>query len=918
MPKTSIPINNFNGGEINAGLLDTRFDINKYYSSCKTLENALPLVEGGAKKMPGTYYSASAASSTSKSRLKDFSFSTDQNYILEFSDKILRIFKDGGLITFPTSYSNYDPAHSYIGTEVVCIGNYFYYTIASKTLYITAQYGQSLGNTNILFAKNTSDNLAINKSGETNYQIITIEFANYTLSKNAASLIQAGIRALGTINGIDLSGWTVTPNSAYYAEPWYEMTTPPPYIYMNKETTKSGYYLCIGANQYKYFPADSGSSDKWETTSTPTESASTITTPYLEDDLFDLDLNTQSADVLFIFHHSYPAMTLSRYADNYWALNEITFTGSPDVVQSSYGGLAKPIQGITNAAAGVVTVAAHGYLSGDTIYINHCLGMTEVNQGEYTVTYIDADSFSIDADTTNFGAYTSGGWSAKIVTLFNYPGMYPACGTLYQGRLVLGGFDLAPLKIYGSVVDDFYNFTSDPELDDYAFIFTLVSQKVDSIRRMLAQTQLILCTSGGICIVQGSGDSPLTQTNIDTNWAITIGTGNVAPQKVNDAVVWITRYTGIVRLLKYSFLDNQWLAPDLTRLARHITRGASAALSGIKQTAFQAEPYPIFWAVRADGQLIGMTFESQDQVNAWFRIVTDGEFESVAVISNDNEEDEVWISVKRELDSGTVRYIEYFKPHEIYSEITDGFFVHSGLTWDGGAAKDISGITKADPAVVTATAHGFSNGDTVWIKDVVGMTEINTVDNTTAYLVANKTTDTFELSGIDSSTYTAYSSGGTVQKVKRSFTTGLDHLEGKDVAICVDGAAHIEETVTSGSVTLDYYGNKIHIGLHYDTIIEPMNPYTQGQTGSIKGKKQKIHRVTLCFYESVGCKLGRNQDNLSDVTFGTGDQPDLYTGDKVVDIQGDWDINSTISIVHDEPLPFTLKAVIPDLNANES
>lgn len=70
----------------------------------------------------------------------------------------------------------------------------------------------------------------------------------------------------------------------------------------------------------------------------------------------------------------------------------------------------------------------------------------------------------------------------------------------------------------------------------------------------------------------------------------------------------------------------------------------------------------------------------------------------------------------------------------------------------------ITGITAANPPVVTCAAHGFSDGDTVYIASVLGMTEVN---NKT-FTVANKTTDTFELSGITGSAYTAYSSGGSL------------------------------------------------------------------------------------------------------------------------------------------------------------
>lgn len=69
---------------------------------------------------------------------------------------------------------------------------------------------------------------------------------------------------------------------------------------------------------------------------------------------------------------------------------------------------------------------------------------------------------------------------------------------------------------------------------------------------------------------------------------------------------------------------------------------------------------------------------------------------------------------------------------------------------------DITGATAASPVVVTSTAHGYDNGDVVFIAGVIGMTQIN---NRT-FTVAGKTTDTFQLSGIDGSAYSAYVSGG--------------------------------------------------------------------------------------------------------------------------------------------------------------
>lgn len=81
-------------------------------------------------------------------------------------------------------------------------------------------------------------------------------------------------------------------------------------------------------------------------------------------------------------------------------------------------------------------------------------------------------------------------------------------------------------------------------------------------------------------------------------------------------------------------------------------------------------------------------------------------------------------------------------------------------------AVNITGATQANPCVVTAVAHGYSNGDEVYIASVGGMTQLNGK----YYLVANVTANTFELQtqdavNVNSTSYGAYTSGGTVSRV---------------------------------------------------------------------------------------------------------------------------------------------------------
>lgn len=80
------------------------------------------------------------------------------------------------------------------------------------------------------------------------------------------------------------------------------------------------------------------------------------------------------------------------------------------------------------------------------------------------------------------------------------------------------------------------------------------------------------------------------------------------------------------------------------------------------------------------------------------------------------------------------------------------------------ASKTITGITVADPPIVSSTAHGYTAGDMIVIESVVGMVEVN--DRIFEVAATGLTSNAFGLLGVLASTfgYTAYASGGTAKK----------------------------------------------------------------------------------------------------------------------------------------------------------
>lgn len=84
------------------------------------------------------------------------------------------------------------------------------------------------------------------------------------------------------------------------------------------------------------------------------------------------------------------------------------------------------------------------------------------------------------------------------------------------------------------------------------------------------------------------------------------------------------------------------------------------------------------------------------------------------------------------------------------------------------AAGNITAITNANPGVVTTSAaHGFVDGDEVYIAGVGNMTEVNNK----VFIVTNLSATTFELNDTDTTNYATYTTGGTARGTAAKIVT---------------------------------------------------------------------------------------------------------------------------------------------------
>lgn len=106
----------------------------------------------------------------------------------------------------------------------------------------------------------------------------------------------------------------------------------------------------------------------------------------------------------------------------------------------------------------------------------------------------------------------------------------------------------------------------------------------------------------------------------------------------------------------------------------------------------------------------------------------------------------------------------------------------------------ITAISKANPCVVTDTAHGLTTGAVVKITAVVGMTELN--DG--LYVVETLTADTFALVGVDSTNYDTYVSGGTYTPATFGASCEVTNYQGDS------GSTTETETETNCGKAIDF------------------------------------------------------------------------------------------------------------------
>ena len=296
-----------------------------------------------------------------------------------------------------------------------------------------------------------------------------------------------------------------------------------------------------------------------------------------------------------------------------------------------------------------------------------------------------------------------GAWTLEVPAWSAGRG-YPRAISFHQQRLGFAGTTGEPSRVWQSAIRDNEVFGASA-LADASLAQEFATNQMNIISWMEPFGGLLVGTAVGEHLLRGV-NGPLTPTNGEQLPQTRVGSAHLQPIRVDNALILLRRGARQIMELGIDEAGQGILMVDHTLLASHITE------TGIGQWTMQTKPSAILWARRADGKLVGLTYEQFEQVRGWHRHETDGLIESVCVIPINHptgeQTEEVYVSVRRLLGIVPHRYIERLSP---------GLNVDSGLSYAGAATDTLGGLGHLEGRTVQVV--DWSSGKAAVLADRV-------------------------------------------------------------------------------------------------------------------------------------------------------------------------------------------------------
>lgn len=866
MPTTSQ--RSFSGGEISPSLY-ARTNIEKYYTSLRTMRNFYTMRHGGAENRGGLQFISEVKDSTKNVRLIPFIFSRSVSYILEFGDLYMRVFKNGVLQTLAsqniTAITNANPcvvtyagSDTYANNDQVVLNG------------IVGPIGQYLnGRTFIVSNVN---------SGANTFEIQYLDGTNVN----------------STGFGSYTSGGTVSEI--------YQITTP--YVHTDLEDIKVAQSADVMTLVHPSYA--------------PRELSRTGDTSW--------SLNTISFTLPFGPNFTSATQNGTTGSTTYEYRITIFNTETGEESDSTYRSVVNGNANLssTNSITLVYSANAEDY-EGQYQYniyrrANGVYGFIGV--GGNSGTFIDT---GLPVDTTDNLPTTQ--------DVFNAANDYPSTVAYYQQRIVYANSNNDPEKIWLSRPGLFKNFSkSQPVQEDDTVQFVLAGKLFSKVYHVVDLGKLIVFTESGEWAVNGDESGAVTPTKINAKqYSYNGASPKLAPIVIGTSAIYVQARGSIVRDLNFRLEQDGYGGNDLTIFSSHLfdknqikdwtyQQVPHSILWAVRDDGillgmtYLKEQQMLAWHRHdtENGSFLNVASvpgDSEDDVYCVIERLIGGRF----------------VKYIEKMSSRKINNIEDVK-------ILDSFLTYDGRNTNDSHTMTLSefsggGWEYTSTLTITSSTSYFS------ASEVGNAIHVTGPDGDIIRLELTEFVSATVMRGRPNRQVPVNMRATAISNWARAVDvlTGLWHLEGQSVSVFADGfvaanpnnEAYNVVTVANGRIELDRPYGVIHVGLPITSDLETLNiDSAQGET--FADKKQVINRVSAFVEASRGLWIGSEPPPDEDADFLGGlnevklrsfesyDSPvELKTEVVDVDIQSHWNSNGRVFLRQTDPVPLTVLSIFP-------
>lgn len=619
----------------------------------------------------------------------------------------------------------------------------------------------------------------------------------------------------------------------------------------------------------------------------------------------------QSADILYLVHES--RMPGRLYRDGAGSFTYLSLGGSigaygstvtfrdsvPYFAQNTSG--TKTIA-ISNAAVGTGRTLTFAGMTVDSTYVGTIFKSAVLGvYGSCVVTaYVDPTHLTVDVMDAFGGVGAVSTWWESA---WSPRKGWPRSIAFYQGRLCYGGTASSPDSIWFSQAANYNQMSVDSIIDPRTsptttqpFTVEMTSQQLNKIQWLSAERTLVVGTSGDEFIIDRQSTSDgFARENCMVQVQSHYGSRWVQPSRVDKELIFSRTGGGELQGLAFNEIEQAYAGVPLQTFFD--TYPAAERTSGGRQyraIAWDASRKTI-WCCDSVGNLFGVLRDKTQQALAWhshqmggfdaddtgggigsgadycydpiYRAPV-GSVASVAVIPNPlTGADDVWLSVKRKSGSTYCYSIERIVGIGLQTE-TNRFSVPV-TAYDN--TPDV-GLCMTDFSIYVSNYNGGAYGSTVALG----------------------------------SSYIPGTTTGTLIS-----TTGRGIFKCTATQIGATNDAALNDPLPDDIESAYHFA---YLGYPYSSYVIPVRPEAGSQIGSAQGAVKRIHEVVVRFFKTMSAFVGKDESSTEEIDFHDASDPsgysaELYSGDKLVKPDCDYDTDGYLCVRQDDPLPFSVVSI---------